>query len=210
MISDDLAGHDVNFTPHSTMQIWNGNGYDSFFYASPENATEWEAMMPEQGYGDFGGKWITGSFTMDSCAITNGVGFWIDTDSESSIYFSGQVYTPTETTKSLVAGLNLISNPFPLNWNIQDFTSTGLVGHNSNFEPQTMIQIWNGNGYDSFFYASPENAVDWDIMMPEQGYGDFGGKWITGSFTLANDQIIVPGKGFWITTVAPATLQFSR
>jgi len=204
--SVDIIGHD-GLIPQTTLLIWTGSGYTPYFYASSQNAIDWAAEYGEQ-YLDRSDKWVDGTWDIIPylVPVTNGLAFWIDTPGKSTFYFSGQVYTPDIATVPLAAGLNLVANPFPINWDIQDFTSTDFIGHDG-LIPQSEMLIWDGGGYESCFYASYENAIEWAAEYGDQ-YLDRGGKWVDGTWNIIIDKKIAPGKGFWINSLTTAELQF--
>ena len=190
--------------PLTSIKFWTGTGYDYGDYVTPENAAEWTQFGPQ--YAEMAGKWIDGSENIIVADVEKGKGFWIQTSTPSTIIFSGQVYTPTNSIITLKAGLNLVSNPFPIRWDIQNFTSSDLVGFDGD-DPLTSIKFWTGTGYDYGDYVTPENAAEWTQFGPQ--YASMAGKWIDGSENIITNYV-APGKAFWIITESPATLHFTR
>ena len=213
--SVNMAGFDTeSVTPQTTIQIWTPSGYVSYDWFSPENLITWDGY----GYENLSEKWVWldddfGDFVAaQNVTVPASEGFWINTTAQSSMYFVGQVYTPTEETVPIATGFNLVSNPFPVKWNIQDFTSTDMAGFDTeSVTPQTTIIIWTPSGYVSYDYFSPENLIEWDGY----GYDDLAGKWVWldddfGDFVAAENVEIPVGEGFWINTVKSTSMKFTR
>ena len=206
---NDMVGYDEFENPLTTIKIWNGLGYDSCYYLTLENAADWAETYGDPTYLAKAGKWIDGYEDVVACDFEKGTGFWIQTTTSSTIIFAGQVYSPTNATISLVAGLNLISNPFPVDWNVQNFYSPDMVGYDEFEDPLTTLQIWNGIGYESCYYLTPENASDWAETYGDPSYLAKAGKWIDGYEDVVSFSV-APGKAFWIITGASATMLFTR
>ena len=196
MTSDNLVGYDAGYRPQSEIWLWIDSEYVSYFYFSPQNATSW--TMPQ-----LSGKWITSGFSVaDDDYIDAATGIWIKTTDPSEVIFKGQVYSETNATVNVEAGLNPISNPFPVEWDIQNFKTLNLTGYDAGYRPQSEIWLWVDGEYVSYFYFSEQNATTWS--MPQ-----LSGKWITSGFSPASATVDV-GKGFWIKTISDASLVFTR
>ena len=196
--SANLPGFDSSTPPIAQSEIWIYDGsYNNYYYISAANAIAWSA--PEMG-----GTWVDYTYQPADEVIDASQGVWIKTEIASEIIFSGQVYSETNATVSVISGLNLISNPFPVVWDIQNMSSPDLIGFDSSTPPIAQSELWvyNNGSYDCYYFISEANAIAWSSP-------GMAGTWVDYTYTPAN-VTINPSKGFWLNTISPATIKFTR
>ena len=174
---------------------WNSLGYDYFEWGGTTPATtEWD--WPEAV-----NKWLlAGSADVATLPFDKDEGFWFYLDSSVTanreVTLFGEV-APLDAPfkRNLCAGLNLIGNPWPISFNIQEIDATALPGPLvvGNNEGLVRIYKWNGLGYDYFEWGGTTPATpEWDWEEAEN-------KWLlAGSADVATGITFVPNEGFWV------------
>ena len=164
------------FGPGTSDQIWlfNGTGYDKYYYdsgtaASGGTVATWRQLTPVDQ--DVDGAAVP---------IQYPEGFLIVSSNPKSLVFTGEVkLAPTEV--NLVSGFNFVSSVAPVGATLA--TAFGVDGDSLRkgfFGPGTGDQIWifNGTGYDKYYYdsgtaASGGTVATWRQLAPvEQDIAD--------------------------------------
>jgi hypothetical protein len=149
---------------YSTLFVWN-SGYVSYTY--------------------FGGDWYDGGYSIvnDTLKIGQGDAVWLNGAEASDVIMSGEVPTADSVTNSVVAGFNLVANPYPVALKLGAIPTTTL----SDFD---LLFVWD-SGYVSYTY--------------------YAGDWYDGGYSIVNDTVSVPvGDGFWLSCAAGGDLIFNK
>lgn len=177
------------------IMIYNGVGYDYFYYIS-------------DAY-DAGGNevtaWADGNGDATDVAKTLGTGFWLripdGTCSTGSLTESGEVSLAATKTINIAAGLTLAGNPYPTAMNMSKIITSGLTA--GAFDSMTTdapcIMVYNGVGYDYYYYIS--DAYD--------AGGNEVTAWSDGNGDAVTGEIADGGKAFWARSKTAGTLTFS-
>ena len=178
------------------LQTWTpGEGYTIYEWTGEGLAEAWD-------WEGIDNKWMTESAgDVAVVQISNGQGFWLwldpnAVDQNKPVTISGQVLTNETTTVSLVAGYNLIANPYPNAIDIQDISFSNLPSMDPDTETgegYARLQTWKpGEGYTIFEWTGDGLAEAWD-------WEGIDNKWMTESAgDVAEDVLIGVGESFWI------------
>ena len=183
-----LSGLDSqgNFT--SQIQLWEGDGYAIY---------GWAGDVGDAAY-DF--KWLdTGTLDPVNIPAPKGTAYWIKTGTSSEVVASGEVASEEKISTQVVAGYNLLANPFPETISIQQIQSEDLSGLDSQGNFTSQLQLWEGDGYAIYGWAGDVGDAAYDY------------KWLdTGTLDPATDVNLDIGKGFWIKTGSTANIDFTK
>jgi len=206
--SDNLAGHDQSYNPLSELWVFENGGYKFYKYISAQDANDWDEYVDENGT-NWVGKWVDANYVVADFPVDTARGLWVKTTTQSQVFFKGQVFSETNYTVNVESGLNLISNPFPVKWDIQNFTTLDLEGHDTGYNPQSEIWIFVNGGYKFYKFISAQDAVDWDEYVDENGT-NWVNKWVDANYVVADEITVDPGYGFWVRTSSNASMKFFR
>ena len=175
------------------LRVWNPatGTYTSVYYFGDTYA--------DFGYDpDLGPGWADGDQIRSNFSIEAGQSFWLATTKETSVTIAGEVLAATDNKVSTLAKtMNMISNTFPVDANIQNVTPISGISFGTD-----LLRIWDSamGVYKSFYYF-PDTYADF-------GYDpDLGAGWADGDQIRANIQIPV-GSGFWLATDKATVLEF--
>jgi|GEM_PF-1838176 len=156
----------TNLGDNSVLYVWNANNtYIKYTYFD--------------GFG-----WFDGGTNVDSVEIKQGTGLWLsDGGSGSSPVQSGNVPNAESFDVAIVAGLNMIANPYPVNLKFGDLDT-------SEMSDEDEIYAWNGTSYAKYTFF--------------QGFG-----WFDGG-TNVDETEIPAGQGFWLQAGVAGTITFAK
>ena len=171
------------------IQVRAGGTYVTYFLAS---------------VGPAAGKWVAQSAptVVSSAPLPAGSAAWyISLDASAStpveINVAGQVGTDATRTRDIKAGLNLIANPYPVDYVVNDH-NWGAMGATSGSSVGTadQIQVRVGGTYVTYFLAS---------------VGPAAGKWVAQSAPTVVAPVIIPaGKSVWYIAGNDFTWELER
>ena len=160
--------------------VWNGTSYDEYlFYSATDNIK-----------GDGTAAWGNLDWEPIEEDVPIGTGMWANTQGAATITFSGEV--GSLTTVHFTAGMNLITQTFPVDVSIQDISAEGLSDGGMD-----AILVWNGTSYDEYLYYSATDNINGD------------GKAAWGNLDWESVDATLPaGHGFWLNAQGAGTLTF--
>ncbi len=169
----------------------------------------WSGTSPE----DFGvveddslnNLWLNGDYEDDGSTMAPNAGFWIQADGTGNFTVSGEV--PTEdVTINLVAGYNLVANPFPAPVKISAFGTLGSMysGFDEEGYYTVTLKTWD-TARQSY------NTYGWTGTSPE----DFGvveddslnNLWLNGDYE-DDGKSVDTGRAVWIYADKAGTITF--
>ena len=171
------------------IQVWNGTGYDMYFYINDAG----------DNYDETGWAGLDGYIATTTAAC--GTGYWYKVPQAASDYtLSGQVLSGATVTKNVTANhFDLIGNPYPTGLLLTKLTTTLSPGSYDTMTTQApQLQVWNGVGYDMYFYIN--DAGD---NYDETGWAGLDGYVATG--VVADST-----KGMWIKAPQAGTITFNK
>ena len=196
---NSLPGFDMTaFAFQSTLQVWEGTGYTTYYWAA-------------DGDGDLLGdsslnkKWLDENYSVATENMNLGKAFWVETaDTDVFVVEAGEVEDGATKVVPVSSGLTMLSNPFPVQTSIQSIVPDATVpGFDmSTFAFQTTLQVWDGTGYNTYYWAADG---DGDIL----GDATLNGKWLDENYAAVSASIDI-GKGFWFETTGAGNLTFSK
>ena len=184
------------------IQIRVGDGYMIYYYCS--QAETYDPVADEYdyipGWTNMSGNWL------DDVTIAPGIGVWFKGPVGSAADFTvaGQVNGAATAAISGATGFNLLANPFPEGFNLNDgkvdFGLTGTPDYDAEdnyidgwYNDATQIQIRVGEGYMIYYFCSQAETYD-----PDKDEYDYIPGWTNMSGNWVDDVDIPVGAGFWI------------
>ncbi len=174
-------------------------GYDYFYYLCDGI---------DNGDGTFSPGWVDYLAYPADQSLDLGAGFWIyDPLNASATYtIAGQVLPDATSQTSYAAGYNLTASPYPVAFNPNDVTWSGIEGPNWsednawwNTAPMIMVRTAAG-GYDYYYYLN--DGID-------NGDGSYSPGWVDYLAYPVADNIITSGAAFWFKPTTAVTATFS-
>lgn len=152
------AAQDASLTAGTTfgtadmLKVWNGVGYNSYFYRNLSGTHYWQKVG------------VAGATTE---TIPSSIGFWFfkRLPGSTNLTISAQVNLASSFSHVMENGFNLMGSAFPvvvklndsLTWN---WDASG-VQSGTTFGTADMIKVWNGTGYESYFYRYTASSNYW-------------------------------------------------
>jgi len=162
-----LSENDVVF-------VWTGSGYTKYTYYGPD---------PVDG-GWFNTKWEESN----DVEIPAGAAVWLNALTVTDAVTAGQVPSDVSITVSVLAGFNLVSNPYPVAMKLSDLSAAGLSEND-------VVFVWTGSGYTKYTYYGPD-PVD--------------GGWYDTKWQVSNDVVVPVGAGCWLDSAVATDLVFTK
>lgn len=192
-VNDAIKG---DFSPASEMnsaafiQVWNGNGYDSYYfldYALDEDFEEYENV------------WADGEGMLVTFDVTPGTTIWFKNPSEDcTVTFAGQVTDVADAVSYKLNTWNLVANPRPVALDLN--AGAEFVGMTSadDLGSASFVQTWNGNGYDTYYYLA---------YVLDEDFEEYEDCWADGEGMLMTYEI-PQGAGFWLKPLTGTAINF--
>ena len=146
--------------------------------------------------------------------LAYGEGFWLYAKNGGTLTISGQVLDTDTETRNLVAGLNMVASPWPMNVPLTKISVTGQPSFNESGDAQTTLRVWTGGGYTYYAWAGDltgENPDMAEEIADELGVdpATLNNHWLNGDYEIADDEIEI-GTSFWIYAKNSGTITFSK
>jgi hypothetical protein len=151
----------------SVVFTWNGSVYTKYTYFA--------------GFG-----WFNESFqSADAVPLAAGDGLWLSgASSPVDVLMLGEVPQAASITINLVAGFNMVANPYPVELTLGDLPDVSL-------SDQDVIFTWDGSTYTKYTYFA--------------GFG-----WFNESFQSADGVPVAVGDAFWLDSGAGGTMVLNK
>ena len=187
--------YDTMGTDAPCVQFYNGIGYEFYYYISDAYDADGNEVT----------GWANGGGDIADLENLVGTGCWLripaGKSSAGTVTQAGEVLSADTVTIDLRNGLTLASNPFPTALDLSKVVTTGLVpGVYDTMEADApSIQVYNGVGYQFYFYIS--DAFDAD--------GNEVTGWANGGGDIVYEPVAAVGQAFWAKTTSAGKLTFS-
>ena len=203
----------------TTLRFWTGGGYTYYGWAgnlTGENPDMAEEIADELGVdpATLNNHWLDGDYAVVDDPMENGEGFWLYAKTGGTLTIAGQVLDTDTETRDLVAGLNMVASPWPMNVSLTKISVTGQPSFNESGDAQTTLRVWTGGGYT--YYAWAGNLTGENPDMAEEIADELGvdpttlnNHWLNGDYEIADDEIEI-GTSFWIYAKNSGTITFSK
>ena len=200
-LSDEIVPgeFDTDFAGAPEIQVFNGAGYDMYYYISDATDADDEPL----GYDCWAD--IDGYELGEVNKLSIGKGFWFKSAVSGTITVLGEVKAEADAICSFPANnFEILSNPFPVPFSLANVKTTGVTPgtFDSDFAGASEIQVFNGAGYDMYYYISDATDAD-DEPVGYNCWADIDG------YILEGNQVDA-GASFWIKANAAGTLGFTR
>ncbi len=160
-------------------------GYDTYRYFDQDtiDGVIEEGDLPE---GSLAGWYNTSLVYGSDLVLTNGASFWVYPQAEVTVIAAGEVGA-VSVTRALKQGYNMVSVPFPIIANLNDFTYTGALY-------DSILVLKATGGYDTYRYFDQE-TIDGVIEEGDLPEGSLAGWYNT---SLVYGTAVDIGTGFWV------------
>jgi hypothetical protein len=151
----------------SVVFTWDGTSYTKYTYFA--------------GFG-----WFDEFFaSADAVVIGAGEGVWLaDSTGGADVIISGEAPQASSVTNSLVAGFNMVANPYPVAMTLGELPAASL-------SDQDVVFTWNGAGYNKYTYFA--------------GFG-----WFDEFFASADAVELSVGESAWLDSSAGGLLVLDK
>ena len=210
--------YDENGDAQTTLRLFTGTGYRYYSWSgnlTTENPDMAEELEDELGVdaSTLNNQWLDGDYEISQAPLSVADGFWLYAKNAGTITLSGQVYEGDTATFDLVAGLNMVSSPWPMDLPLSSITVTGQPSYDENGDAQASLRIYTGTGYR--YYSWSGNLTTENPDMAEELEDELGvdastlnNKWLDGDYEDSGTAAI--GTSFWIYAKNPGTVTFTK
>lgn len=200
VLDDTMTGYDDEYTYGTELLVWDSTrqGYTSYGWAgtSPGEIDN----MPE-----LNNTWLDAATEETEDTLATTAGAWIRAGTAGTFTVSGEVPSQSTVSLSLVAGLNMVANPYPAAVPVSTFgmLDASMAGYDEEYTYATELLVWNParQGYTSYGWAGTSpGEID---NMPE-----LNNTWLDAA-TEETEDTIPYGAAVWIRCSASGTITFS-
>ena len=195
-LDSSMSGFDGEGTFKTTMRVWTGNGYTIYGW-SGGSGTEYleDATMDN--------KWLNEDLELVDDVADAGFGFWIEAGETGTITISGEVPSESSIETPLVAGFNLLANPYPGAVAIPNFgqLDSSFAGFDGEGTFATTMRVWTGNGYTIYGWSGTSGSEYLEDSTMDN-------KWLNEDLELVEETIPF-GTAVWIEAPASGKITFS-
>ncbi len=203
-----MAGYDEDYAYATDLLVWDSVAQDYTYYGwagtSPEEIDDMPALN---------NTWLDQGTEETDDTIDLGQGFWIKTTTAGTMTISGEVASDRNIPSgglvvNLVAGLNMVANPYPMEVPVSTFgmltDSNGgpMDGYDEDYSYAVDLIVWDPARQDYSYYGwagtSPEEIDD----MPA-----LNNTWLDQG-TEETDDKIAQGAAVWIKTGKAGKITF--
>ena len=196
-----MPGYDDEYTYATTMKVWDPTTEKYTTYGWSGSSAGDIDDMPE-----LNNLWLdaTTEETDDTVATTSGV--WIKAGSAGTFTVSGEVPNTPTVQLSLVAGLNLVANPYPAAVPVASFGTldSTMSGYDDEYTYATTMKVWDPATEKYTTYGWSGTSAGEIDDMPE-----LNNQWLDAT-TEATTDVIPYGAGVWIKAEKAGTITFKN
>ncbi len=194
------AGYDDDYKFKTTLRVWNTSKqiYDTYGWAGTSGTDVDDDPTLDNTWTDLE------AYAVDGESLDASQGIWIRAEKAGTALVAGEVSTNTVVVP-LVAGFNLVANPFPKAVKVTNFgvMDSSYAGYDDDYKFKTTLRKWNPAKqiYDTYGWAGTSGTdVDDDPSLDNT--------W-TDLEAYATDEMIQPGEGVWIRAEKAGNITFS-
>ena len=190
------GAYDTMYTDAPCIMIYNGVGYDYYYYISDAYDAN----------GDETTAWADGGGDETADQKTIGTGCWLRIPAgkatNGSVTSAGEVNDAESSTIDIANGLTLACSPYPVALNMAKVTTSGLTAGTDDtmYTDAPCIMVYHGVGYEYYYYISDAYDVGGNEVT---AWADGGGDAVTGE--IAN-----VGEAFWVRSGSAGTLTIAK
>ena len=190
------GAYDTMGTDAPCIMIYNGVGYDYFYYISDAYDADGNEVT----------AWADNNGDEATTQKALGTGCWLRIPAgkatDGSVTESGEVNDADTSTINIANGLTLASSPYPVALNMAKVTTSGLVAgaYDTMGTEAPCIMTYNGVGYNYYYYISDAYDADGNEVT---AWADNNGDAVTGEITAV-------GEAFWVRSGSAGTLTIAK
>ena len=192
-----MSGFDEDGNYATVLKVWDGSNYTTYGW-SGTSAGEY---MDDPTLNN---KWLDGDYQeVPEASLAAEDAIWIKAEKAGTVLVSGQVPTNTVVTVPLVAGWNMVANPFPKSVKVSTFgvLSSNMEGFDEDGNYATVLKVWDGNNYTTYGWSGTSAGEYMDDST-------LNNKWLDGDYQETNDNVDF-GHGVWIKAGSAGTITFT-
>ena len=196
VLDDSMAGFDEDGNYATIMEVWNGNGYDTYGWSG----TSAGVYMDDETLNN---KWLNLAYEEPDEESKEGSGFWVKAEKAGTLTLSGEVPSEASIATDLSSGYNIVANPYPGAVKISDFgvLDSTFAGFDEDGNYATIMEVWNGNGYDTYGWSGTSAGV----YMDDETLNN---KWLNLSYEASEEEIGY-GHAVWIKAAGSGKITFT-
>lgn len=198
MLDENMAGFDGEGNYDTELRVWNGRGYDYYGWSGTSGTDVLDDSTLDN-------KWLNGDLEEPTDeTVSAGGGFWIKAGSAGTMTISGEVPSGATIETPLIAGFNLVANPFPVTVKLSEFgqLDSSFPGFDAEGNFAAELRTWNGRGYEYYGWSGTSGT---DILDDSS----LDNKWLNGDLEEEEDTFISVGNAVWIKTDAAGKITFT-
>jgi len=209
---DSMAGYDSEYIYATRMLVWDSTKQDYVNYG-------WAGTSPEDidgaSYASLNNTWLDMTTEETDDTVDVGQGFWVKADEAGTMTISGEVPSGNNIPAgglviNLVAGFNMVANPYPMEVPVSTFgqlaDSNGnpMAGYDGEYIYATRMMRWDSAKQDYVNYG-------WAGTSPEDidgaSYANLNNTWLDMTTEATTDKIPA-GAAVWIKAGSAGTITF--
>ncbi len=194
-----MSGFDEDEIFATELRVWNGNGYNTYGWSGTSGTDVYE----DSSYDNL---WLyNNTMEAEDGAADASFGFWIKTTETGTMTISGEVPSDDSISVNLVAGMNMIANPFPGSIKIAEFGTldSSMAGFDEDEIFATEMRVWNGNGYNTYGWSGTSGTD----VYEDSSYDNL---WLYNNTMEAEDTTLPFGTAVWIKAEKAGTITFTN
>ena len=197
-LDSQMPGFDSDGNYDTELRVWNGRGYEYYGWSGTSGTDVLEDSTLDN-------KWLNGDLEEpeDETVSASG-GFWIKAGTSGTITISGEVPSASSIEVPLIAGFNLVANPFPADVKLSEFgqMDSSYPGFDSDGNFAAELRTWNGRGYEYYGWSGTSGT---DVLEDSS----LDNKWLNGDLEEEDDTKVLLGHAVWIKTEAAGKITFT-
>ena len=203
-----MAGYDDDYFYATTMKVWDSTKQDYISYG-------WAGTSPEDidDMAELNNTWLDAGTEETDDTVDVGQGFWVKAAEAGTMTISGEVPSGNNIPAgglvvNLVAGFNMVANPYPMEVPVSTFgvlaNSSGgaMAGYDDDYFYATTMKVWDSSKQDYVSYGwagtSPGEIDDMD---------ELNNTWLDAGTEETTDKIPA-GAAVWIKAAEAGTITF--
>ena len=192
-----MAGFDDEGTYASKLQTWDGTKYSTFGWSGSSGTDVLEDDTMNN-------KWLNVDLEETDDTLAKASAVWIIAEKAGTVTLSGEVPSDASVEVPLVAGFNMVANPYPAEVDVADFgvLDSSYAGFDDEGTYASKLQIWNGTKYTTFGWSGSSGTE----VLEDSSLDN---KWLNVDLE-ATDDVVSYGQGVWIIAEKAGSITFTN
>ena len=195
-LDSSMSGFDEDGNYASKIQIWNGTKYSTFGWSGTSGTDYLEDSSLDN-------KWLNADYEETDDVMDKGSAAWIIAEKAGTMTVSGEVPSEDSVEIDLVAGFNMVANPYPGTVKVADFgvLDATFAGFDEDGNYASKIQVWNGTKYSTFGWSGTSGT---DYLEDSS----LDNKWLNADYEETDDTVDF-GHGVWVIAEKAGKITFT-